>query len=245
MKKIFTILVMVAVLCCSALVWAEEAEKKEEKAFTISGELGIFAPHVSEYTGEKISNSVVAQPSATLTHNSTGIYISAIGYILRNGVDEAAVYLGKSTSLGDWVFDTGIGFDAVEKMGTVDGDFFVVYTGVDFPEAIGIIPFAYIEADIPFHREYAEGGVLWKVGARNEKPFEIVKQPLDLKIEAGGNDGAYETDSRVVSFIRGTVSTVAVEAGGISFSPSFTLQKGFGGIAGQAWRAIAGLTFSF
>lgn len=245
MKRIIPILFFVAILCCSMVAWAEEAEKKEEKAFTASGQLKGSVPYVSEYTGEKISNGAVFQPTATLTHNPTGMYVSVTGYILRKGVDEAAVYLGKSTTLGEWVFDTGIGFDDVEKVGTVDGDFFIVYAGADFPDVAGIIPFAYVEADIPFHRERAEGGVFWKLGARNKKPVEIAKRPFDFKIEFGGNDGPYETDPRVASFARGTASTVAVEIGGISFSPSFALQKGFGGIAGQAWRAIAGLTVSF
>lgn len=245
MKKIFAILVAFFVFCSSAVVWAEEvAEKSDEKTFSLSGEIRIFTPYVSEYTGEKISNGAVVQPSITLTHNSTGLYVSALGYILRKGVDEYALCFGKSTPLGGVTLDTGIGINDVRKLGIIDGDFFIIYAGADFPEVIGIIPFVYIEGNVPFKKEFAEGGVFWKLGARNKKPVEIAKQPFDFKIEAGGNDGIYGSDSKLLSFARGTAST-EVKLFGLKLSPSIAVQKGFGGIAGQEWRAIAGLTFLF
>lgn len=245
MKKLtLAVLIVLALVFASSVVKAEETvEKKEEKTFSLSGKLGVFAPYVNEYTGEYISGGPISQPSVTLTHNPSGLYISALGYITRSGVDEVDLYVGKSTEIKGVTLDTGIGFYDVNKLNNIDSDFFAVYMGADFPEVIGIIPFVYIEGDIPFKKELAEGGVLWKLGVEKSIPVSK-KQSIDLKFEAGGNDGIYSSAPMLVNFARGTALTT-VKFWGLNFSPSVSFQKGFGGIAGREWRTIAGLAIAF
>lgn len=229
---------LIAPLCCVKNAHAEESQP----TWSISGKVGAFTPYVSEYTGEYIASGLVYQPSATLTHNPSGLYVSTLGYITRRGVDEVDLFLGKSTELWGMTLDTGIGFYNAENMGNMNGDFFAAYVGVDFPEVIGIIPFAYIEADIPLRKEFGGGGWLWKVGVK--KTILIFEQSINFKMEAGGNDGIYGSEAKLISFVRGTAS-LETKLLGMKVIPSFALQRGFGGIAGDDWRGIAGLSFPF
>lgn len=232
-------------LCfCGKKVQAEEAGgKKEVKTFSASGKLGVSAPYIDEYTGEHISKSTVTQPGATLEHNSSGVYVSMVGFIAHEN-EEVDLYLGKSTGWKGMTLDTGVGFYNSKKFDSVDNeDLFSAFVGVDFPKMMGgVTPFIYVEGNIPFKKELAEGGVLWKTGVK--KSVKVAKQPIDFKIEAGGNDGIYGSKPKPISFARGTAST-EIKILGLKLSPSLALQKGFGGIAGNGWQAIAGLTFLF
>jgi hypothetical protein len=221
----------------------EEAEKKEEKVFSLSGEIAIFSQYVDKYTGEYISGGSSYQLSLTLTHNPTGLYISALGYISELGIDEVDLFLGKSTEFSGFTFDTGVGFYNIDRLSDIDDDFVSVYVGVDCPEMIGLIPFVYVEGVTPLREEFGgEGGWLWKVGAK--KSVEISNQLIELKIEAGGNDGIYGSDPMLVAFARGTVST-KINILGLDLVPSIALQKGFGGIAETDARVIAGFAIAF
>jgi hypothetical protein len=226
----------------SVLAKAEEvSEEKKDKTFSVSGEIGIFSSYVNDNTGE-YTNGITTRPGLMLTHNPTGFYVGALGYISERGVDEVDIYLGKTTELGEFKFDTGIGIYDVDRLTDIDGDFFIAYVGVDFPETAGIIPFVYLETDIPFREEFGKGGTLWKFGAK--KSLEISKQPIDLKLEFGGSDGIYDTTPMTIAFARGIVST-KVNLLGLELVPSLSIQKGFGGIAETEWRAIAGFTVAF
>ena len=242
MNKIVTFLMLAMVFFSSALAKAEEVtEEKKDNTFSVSGELGIFSSYVNDNTGEYV-NGIMTRQGLILTHNPTGLYIGALGYISERGVDEIDVYLGKSTEFGEFKFDTGIGIYNVDRLSDIDGDFFIAYVGVDFPEALGIVPFVYLETDIPFREEFGKGGTLWKFGAK--KSLEISKQPIDLKLEFGGSDGIYDSIPMTVSFSRGIVST-KVNLLGLELVPSLMIQKGFGGIAETEWRAIAGFAIVF
>ena len=245
MKKaslVLAVLMMIAFFC-SAVVMAEEVEKKEEKMFSLSGEIAIFSQYVDRYTGEYISGGSTVQPSLTLIHNPTGLYVSALGYVSEKGVDEVDLFLGKSTEFKGFTFDTGIGFYNLDRLRDIDNDFISAYVGVDCPEVIGIIPFVYIEGVTPLREEFGgEGGWLWKAGVK--KSVEISSQPIELKAEVGGNDGIYGSDPMLVAFARGTVST-KINILGLDLVPSIALQKGLGGIAETDVRVIAGFAIAF
>ncbi len=238
MKKMFAVLVAIFVFCSSTAVWAEE--EAGQKTFSISGELGSFTPYIGEYTGEKLSNGMVGQPSLTLTHNSSGLYVGALGYITRTGVDEVDIYLGYASELAGFKLDAGYSFCNITD---TNGDLHAFYIGAESPEIIaGVSLTGYLEADIPVDKEILEGGWIWKFGAKKSVP--IAEQSVEFRLEAGGNDGIYGYEPELVSFARGTIST-EVEKLGMKFVPSLALQKGFGGIAGKEWRAIAGLAILF
>lgn len=238
MKKFFAVLVAIFVFCSTA-VWAGEGEK----TFSISSELGCFSSVVVETTGEVVSKKPGCEPSITLTHNSSGLYVSALGYYLSGeGLAEIDLYLGKAGEIKGIKYDAGAGFYNLKSLGSTRGDLIALYLNMEFPEVIGVTPLAYVEADIPTDKNILEGGWIWKVGAK--KSVEIAKQPVEFKVEFGGNDGLYGTEPKLVSFARGTTSTT-LKVLGVNVAPSISLQTGFGGVAEKDTRVVVGLAILF
>lgn len=242
MRKTFVVAILSACFIFAAAVSAEE-KAEEQKTFAVSGKLGCYSSIIVETTGEILSKKPGCEPSATLVHNPSGLYVSALGYyVSKDGLAEVDLYLGRSGEFQGVKYDAGVGFYNLKSLGSTKGDLITMYLGLEFPEVIGVTPLAYVEANIPTTKDILEGGWIWKVGAK--KAVEIAKQPVELKFELGGNDGIYGSEAKLISFARGTVST-ETKLLGLKVAPSFALQKGFGSAAEKDWRAVVGLAILF
>ncbi|MEI6588305.1 MAG: hypothetical protein WCO05_05155 [Candidatus Moraniibacteriota bacterium] len=213
-----------------------------DRPFIVTGKISVHSSDTSEYTGEHISSSPLLKTEVTITHSRSKIYLSALAYVTQESVNEVDVLLGKSIEVGEATVDIGMGFYDIGRLGNMEEDFLAMYIGIEFPKiAWGIVPFVYLESNTPLRNEISEGGVLWKAGLK--KSIEISEQPIEFKVEVGGNDGIYGTDPLPVFFARGTTST-EVSFYGVKIIPTFAVQKGFGGIA-EEWRFIFGISIPF
>jgi hypothetical protein len=243
MKKTYSLLIMMMIFFGSVLL-AEETTTNggEDRPFIVTGKIGLYSSDVDEYSGEHISNSPVLKTEVTVTHSRSKIYLSAMTYVSEKGVNEVDVLLGKSIEVGEATIDIGAGFYDIGRLGNTEEDFLAMYIGIELPRIVwGVIPFVYIESNTPLNNELSEGGVLWKAGVK--KAIEIAEQPVEFKVEIGGNDGIYRTDPIPVTFAKGTAST-EVSFYGVRIIPTFAVQKGFGGIA-EEWRFIFGISVPF
>jgi hypothetical protein len=229
MKKVALVVFVVALLLTSfSLAFGEEANEK--KALSFSGKLGCFSTLIVETTGESMERGG-CEPSVTL-HNPTGLYISSVGYMTKKELEEVDGYAGYAAEYKGFKFDGGYGFYSISNSA---GNLHAFYLSAESPEFFkGVSVNAYFEADVPTSRKALEGGWIWKVGAKKSAPVE-------LKFDVGGNDGAYGTEAKLLSFARAMVST-EFSPFGIKTVPSISFQKGFGGIAEHGWKTVAGLT---
>lgn len=249
MKKSYSVILLVSlIIFLNSALMADETiiEGGDDKPYIVSGKIGVYSSDVSEYTGEHVSSSPILKTEVTVTHTKSKIYLSALAYVSEKGVKEVDVLLGKSIEVGKTTIDVGIGFYDIGRLGNMDEDFLAMYIGIEFPKIVwGIVPFIYLESNTPLRNEISEGGVLWKAGVK--KNVEIAEQPVEFKIELGGNDGIYGSEPMPVSFTRGTVST-EVEVFGLKVCPLIAVQKGFGGIAKnneEDWSIIFGFSIPF
>jgi hypothetical protein len=240
MKKSVLIMLLAVILFLFGIILLAKAIAGE-KLFSATGKISISAPYVSETTGEYVSDGMVMQPSITITDAESKISLTALAIITSDSVKEVDLLLEKTLEIKGATVTGGVGIYDVERIGNVDGDFFAVYANIDFPEFLGIIPFLYVESNTPIREDFGEGGVLWKTGIK--KNLKITEQPIDLKLEVGGNDGIYGSAPMPVAFARGIISA-EINLGKLKVIPSLTIQKGFGGIAEEE-RVILGISIPF
>ncbi|MFA6973836.1 MAG: hypothetical protein WC238_03825 [Parcubacteria group bacterium] len=219
---------MIFVVMVAMVFFVGVAKAEENPHFYMSGEIGVAAPYVDEYTGEKISDGAVLKISAT-GNIPGGSYVNVSGFTTKDSVDKLSVFGGKIIEIKNGLFeslDLGVGASYYLH----DRTYLIVYGEAGFAKIGKFAPFVYLELDNPGN------DLIWKAGFRSDELISETK----LTLEVGGSD------AKPLTFARGTVAKKKpMEALGMKFVPWASIQKGFGDVAGNGWRAVVGLSVPF
>lgn len=223
--------VILTIICLSACP-TKKASAEKGKPFNLSGEIEIAAPYTDIYTGEKVSNDVVSSLSMLLAHYSSGAYLYLSGFAMRDGVDKLGAFAGRSVETRDitkgLVESAGCG--AGISYYPQDRSYYIVYAEANFKKVGKFVPFVYAEVDNPGM------DLIYKIGVKTDDLASVAR----IALEIGGSD------AKLLTFVRGTVSKKEpVKIMGINFIPYAMIQKGFGDVAGNEWRFVAGIRIPF
>lgn len=210
-----------AIAIVVAAFFANNAQA-EGGSFSGEAKISVHSAYVAGAIGATLYDHPVMQQSLTVTHNPSGMYASIWSSYSPNGRedfgDEVDYSVGIARKIGRFSVDVGYAFYDMAKVGQVKGDLHALYLNLDFPTAKGITPFVYLEKDLPTDEEILLGGFSYKVGVKGT--VDLIGQPVNLTIYAGGHDGLCGTKPETVSIVRFNAVTEIGVVGKMKIVPS-------------------------
>lgn len=262
MKKLFAVLVVLAMVFSTSFSFAEEKKEKDGWKFNSEANVGMHNRYVDEDTGELWFSKPVSIQSAMIGFEKaeTGFYFQVENFapFEKQESKETDFYLGFYTEAWGMKFDGGYGHYWTRERGEADWHSF--YGSVDFPLLRwGIIPFAKAEYRLATQKEWVEddnggeypislNGFLYQVGLKRE--FKLTeKVSVVARLTSGGNTGALGYETSNLAYVGGKVEGVIDVGNNLKLKPAVYYQKNLGSdgnIASEAdGKLFAGLMFSW
>jgi hypothetical protein len=196
-----TLKLLVAVLMLVSLA-STRGEETNSSAFSLNVGIGYSSMYVDQ-SGTKF-NGAVWVPSATVTHNGSGVYVSEVDYLGINGgkSDELQHYLGWSGKVAGLDFDGGIGYYDYYRLfhgragnvwsvyGKASRDFEIVKKVCSVP--LVVTPYVSGEIDDPDKGSDFGGGWMTTIGVKSTVDCGTVKLFCDAALTY--ENGTYDYD---------------------------------------------------
>lgn len=229
MKKIFAILVVVAVLCGSvAIALAEESEK--EKILTGYFNTGIYNKYVC--SGALLFNHMVIQPALGIVYEPWAVYAEKwFSYSPKGGLnsdpgDESDGTVGWTPEYKGFKFDVGYSYFNLVSLKNTTGDLHDFYANLSAPAVYGVTPSVNLDFNVPQDKDILEGGVIWAFNLEVEP--EIFGQKVNIIGTAVGHDGAYGAEPELVSSLNLRLATTIAILKNLELTPEVNFQKRIG-----------------
>lgn len=224
MKKGLILLVSAMVIFSVSFVYAED-----DSMFDFDTSVSSYSQYVGGLSGAIFYDSLVIQPSFTLSHDPSGAYVNLWGsYSPQGGFDsdygdEVDYIVGINQDIGPVNFDIYYAYYNCYKVSEhSDGDVHAIGTVIGFPEFFRTEPYIEIEYNWVIGAS-DENGVMYRLGG-SFSPIEN----LALDISAGGHGEIYGARTEVASFARISAGYNIELAEGLVIIPEINFQKRIG-----------------
>lgn len=209
MRKIFSFVMIVAMIFSASFVFAAEKEKAEGWKPYAEISAAVHSGYVDEYAGASYYKNTLFTQSLMigLDKDGTGIYVQADNFIpTEKETAETDFYAGVYTEIAGVKFDIGYGRYWLREKGEIDYN--GVYAEITFPAPfLGITPFVKGEYRFAEKIENENGekvslnGFVYYGGLRRD--FQIHERVnLIAEVSVGGNTGIYDMPAENLSFAR-------------------------------------------
>jgi hypothetical protein len=252
MKKVLVVMMVVAMVFSAGIVLAGE----KENDFSVSGELWLRSAYLGD-TGGVFYKGLVIQPSVTISHNNTGLYVGVWGSIAPgksptednagdNYGNEFDLYAGWAKKFGKLEADVMYAYYKIfplNKWGY--GDFHALSTKIGYALTDKITPYVKVNY---YHiiGQTEQNGFAYRLGS----VFDLMEH-LKVDVSVGGHGALLGASEELLSSGRIALS-FPWKVGALTIVPEVSYQHCFGyervalggrGLTESIFYAGVGITF--